>query len=67
MKIGDLVIPSSGWLSQDFYNAEDFGVGLILNMAEDGERTMCFIAWTGLDTFNTWEYDFELDVVSESR
>ena len=67
MKIGDLVVPSSGWLSQEFYDAQQFGVGLILNMVEDGKMTMCFITWSVFGVFNSWEYDFELDVVSESR
>ena len=67
MKVGDLVVPSSGWLSQAFYDAEQFGIGLILNIVDDGKMTMCFIAWSGFGVFNSWEYDFELEVVSESR
>ena len=67
MKVGDLVVPSSGWLSQNFYDAEDFGIGLILNIIDEGERTMCYTMWSGFDVFNSWEYDFELDVISESQ
>ena len=75
MKVGDVVIPSSGWLSQAFYEAADFGVGIIIDTTERSmvkfgevrDLTMCLVSWSGPDAFNTWEYDFELEVISESK
>ena len=75
MKVGDVVIPSLGWLSQDFYDAEQFGVGVIISVSTRSivkfgsiqDTSMCLIVWSGFGVFNSWEYDFELEVISESR
>ena len=75
MKVGDVVIPSSGWLSQAFYEAADFGVGIIIDSATRSvvkygtvrDAAMHLVSWSGPDAYNTWEYDFELEVISESK
>tara|TARA_B100000029_G_scaffold374909_1_gene369235 strand:- start:308 stop:535 length:228 start_codon:yes stop_codon:yes gene_type:complete len=75
VKVGDVVVPSSGWLSQAFYKEADFGVGIIIetttrSMVKHGkidDFTMHLVRWSGDGAYNTWEYDFELEVVSESK
>jgi len=70
VKVGDIVIPSSSWLSQGFYDAEEFGIGLIIEEAseqwEGNAARMYHIKWSGHGVFNSWEYDFELEVISEA-
>ena len=67
MKVGDIVVPSSNWLSQAFYNADEFGVGLIIKEVKEEDLTIYRIMWSAEGVFNSWEYDFELDVISESQ
>jgi hypothetical protein len=71
VKVGSLVKPSSQWLSQAYYNAEEFGVGLIieevLEQWESGDVMMYHIMWSADGAFDSWEYDFELEVLSEGR
>ena len=69
MKVGDIVIPSSNWLGYAFYNPEQFGVGTIIGVGSTGKGSdkMYHIMWSGFGVFDSREYEFELEVISESR
>lgn len=68
MKVGNLVKPSSEWVGHRFYNEEDVGVGIVIKRIECMYGPpQCNIMWTGTHTCDSWEYDYELEVISESR
>ncbi len=67
MKVGNLVIPSSEWLGHSYYDEKILGVGIITEIMVGGSgKIQCRIIWSSADAYDTWEYDFELEVINES-
>ena len=70
MKVGDLVKPSEAWEGHRYRDgAKDIGVGLVIDRVEECAygRSQSNVLWSGRPTYDTWEYDYELEVVNESR
>jgi len=70
VKVGDLVKPSSQWEGHRFHNdSESIGVGVVIDRAEECAfgRSQSKIMWSNKHAYHTWEYDYELEVINESR
>jgi hypothetical protein len=69
VKVGDLVKPSEAWEGHRFHNEEDFGVGVVIDRVEECAygRPQSHIMWSTEDAYNSWEYDYELEVINEGR
>jgi len=61
MKVGDLVKPRPRFVYEDV----DFGVGVLIDVYEDGDGIEFFeVQW---EHERQWWKDYELKVISESR
>jgi len=68
VKVGDLVKPSSQWEGHRFLDEKDLGVGIVTEVVVcGGGNIQCHIMWSSEDAYNTWEYNYELEVTSEGR
>ena len=70
MKVGDLVKPSEAWEGHRFHNdAKSIGVGVVIDRVEECAygRSQSNVLWSGKPTYDTWEYDYELEVINEGR
>ena len=71
MKVGNLVEYSKDWLADNFYSekelADKAGVGMVLSETNEDEAwgPAYLISWSG-DFWTTWEYERDLEVLSES-
>ena len=69
MKVGDLVKPSEAWEGHKFHGAEFIGVGIVIDRMEECAfgRSQSNVLWSGKQDYDTWEYDYELEVINEGR
>ena len=68
MKVGDLVKPSPDLDRHAWADEEDFGIGVLLERVIDvTEKSQYRVAWSASGAGLTWEYDYELELVNESR
>ena len=68
MRVGNLVKPSPMWVGHRFHDEKDFGVGVVVERVEaEMGPSQCNIMWSGEHAYDSWEYDYELEVLSESR
>ena len=68
MKVGDLVKPSPDWEKHAWADEEDFGIGVVLERVVDAVGKIQYkVAWSASDAGVVWDYDYELELVSENR
>ena len=62
MKVGDLVRPREGWMTEGL----DYGIGILLDLFEEKDGRRFFeVQWSHFE--RGWWRPYEMEVISESR
>jgi len=70
MKVGNLVKYSQEWVGENMFHEEEqkekAGFGIVIKKNNEDWGEVYYINWSG-DGWHTWEYESDLEIISESR